>query len=277
MMSTQRSTLRATSATASRSPSGELVWSTKIALPPMVLKPASKLSRVRRLAFSNISTICLASRAWRYSRGLRFTSCPSFKIARVSALDRSLIEHRSSPASRAAADRISWSCSTGIAAICRSINALLATNLSSHFSGITHRSAVGVLRKNLIQCRDSLVHMFFLKNERRQESKHRIARHIDQYLALQHLLARQLRQISRVKLSRQHQPLTANIHDGLMLLRQLLQLSLEVIANLNHMCQQAFAFDRIDDRNCHRASQRSASKRSPVHTRMNRFRHFFRA
>jgi len=49
----------------SRSPSGEWVWSRKMALPPRVLMPVSKLRRVRRLAFSNMSTICLASSAWR--------------------------------------------------------------------------------------------------------------------------------------------------------------------------------------------------------------------
>src|ERR1700722_5985730 len=129
-------------------------------------------------------------------------------IALTSALERSLIEHISSPASRAAAVRMSWSCSTGIAVICRSTNALLATNLSSHAygcsAGASHREAVGVLLENFIQCADGSVHIFLLKYERRQEAKHRIAGAVDQYLPFQHFFHNQLRKICRIEFSRQH-------------------------------------------------------------------------
>src|SRR5271154_5390305 len=175
----------------SRSPRGELVWSRKIALPPRVLMPDSKLSRVRRLAFSNMSTICLASRAWRYSRGLRLTSCPSLRMARTSELVRSLMEQRSSPARRAAAERMSGSCWTGMAAVCRvsrvSGKALLATKLSSCFRDAARNGAAGMFGENLIQSRDGLVYVLLLKNEGRQETQHGVAGAVDYDFAVEHL------------------------------------------------------------------------------------------
>ena len=63
-MDIQRSTLWAMSARDSRSPSGDWVWSTKMALPPRVLMAASKVRRVRREAFSKNRPS-----AWRRERG----------------------------------------------------------------------------------------------------------------------------------------------------------------------------------------------------------------
>ena len=51
MRDIQRSTLWAMSGRDSRSPRGDWVWSTKVALPPRVLMAASKVRRVRREAF----------------------------------------------------------------------------------------------------------------------------------------------------------------------------------------------------------------------------------
>src|SRR4051812_4877869 len=185
--STHRSTLRATSAIASRSPRGELVWSTKMALPPMVLKPDSKLSRVRRLAFSNISTICLASSAWRYSRGLRLTSWPSFKMARTSPLERSPTEQRSSPASRAAAARMSGSLCTLNGTSCRSIVALLATVSSCGVGG----NVCSMFGEDFVESRDRCVHMFLLQDVGRQETQNGVAGAVDDDVTLEHLRHRE--------------------------------------------------------------------------------------
>src|ERR1700733_9826931 len=213
MMSTQRSTLRATSQMDSRSPSGELVWSTKMALPPMVLMPASKLMRVRRLAFSNISTICFASRACRYSRGFRFTSWPSLRIARTSPLERSETEHISSPASRAAAARISGSFSTGIAGSRCSMVALLATGMSSCGLSCGLRC---VLSEDFVQRGNGMIDMFALENERWKEAKYGIACAIDQDVALQHFGYGQLGEIGRSEIGCAHEAFATNLLDGVM-------------------------------------------------------------
>src|SRR5580704_18653139 len=233
MMSTQRSTLRATSATASRSPSGELVWSTKIALPPMVLRPASKLSRVRRLAFSNISTICLASRAWRYSRGLRLTSWPSLRMARTSALERSAMEHMSSPASRAAAPRISGSFCTGISSR-PSMVALLATLVSACGVG---GGGCCMFGEDFVEGRDRCVHIGALQDVRGQETQNRIAGAIDDNVPLEHLRHREFGQVRGIKFGRQHQSLAADIDDGAMLRSQGAKLLLEVVAHFRRVRQ----------------------------------------
>src|ERR1035438_333063 len=168
----------------SRSPSGELVWSTKIALPPMVLMPASKLRRVRRLAFSNISTICLASRAWRYFSGLRLTSWPSLTVARTSPLERSAMEHISSPFKRAAAARISGSFPTGTTGA--SMRVLLAMGLSS--CGWGSDLGWGISGEDLVQCGNGGVHMNALEDVRRQEAQRRIAGAVDDHMMLEHCL-----------------------------------------------------------------------------------------
>src|SRR5579872_2542277 len=204
MTSTHLSTLRATSEMDSRSPSGEFVWSTKIALPPMVLMPASKLMRVRRLAFSNISTICLAWRALRYSRGLRLTSCPSLRMARTSGAERSAMEHMSSPAMRAAAARMSGSRSTGIA-VCR---VLVATRVSSYGWGCGRGCSLRcLLSQNLVECRYCLVDVFAFQNVRRQEAKYGIAGAVDENAAFQHFGYRELGKVGRVEFGGQHQSL----------------------------------------------------------------------
>src|ERR1039458_9659052 len=156
-----------------------------MALPPMVLMPASKARRVRRLAFSNMSTICLASRAWRYSTGLRLTSWPSLRMARTSAVERSAMEHISSPFNRAAAARISGSLWTGSAGECSRV-ALLAMNLSS-LGGCGGVSCGRVFREDFVECDDGGVDVSAFQNIWRQEAQDRIAGAVDENAALEHL------------------------------------------------------------------------------------------
>src|ERR1039457_6531027 len=265
MTSTQRSTLRAMSAMDSRSPRGGLGWSTKMGLPPMGLMPASKLSRVRRLAFSNMSTICLASSAWRYSRGLRLTSWPSLRIARTSALDRSAIEHRSSPAMRAAEASMSRSFSTGIAVSLRSMVALLNMMFSS--CGRTVRR--GVFQKDFVQRGNRRIDVAALQNVRRQEAQRRIAGAIDKNAALEHLRYGELGQIRRIELSGDHQAFSAHIDNRLMLAGMRPQAFHEIAAHFRGVREQPFLLDGVDDRNADRASQRAAAKCGAVHARMH--------
>ena len=81
----------------SRSPRGDWVWSTKMALPPRVLMAVSKVRRVRREAFSKNMTIWRASRAWRKSSGLALTAWASSMMAAISSTVRSAMEQRSRP------------------------------------------------------------------------------------------------------------------------------------------------------------------------------------
>src|SRR5277367_6162884 len=97
MMDIQRSMLWAMSARDSRSPRGDCVWSTKMALPPSVLMAVSKVRRVRREAFSKNITIWRASRAWRKSSGLALTAWASSMMAAISWTVRSAMEQRSRP------------------------------------------------------------------------------------------------------------------------------------------------------------------------------------
>src|SRR5438045_4541945 len=228
---------------ASRSPSGELVWSTKIALPPMVFMPVSKLSRVRRLAFSNISTICLASSAWRYSRGLRLTSWPSFRMARTSALERSPMEHRSSPASRAAAARMSGSLCTGNGTSRGSIVALLAKLFSSCGVG---GGVCSVFSEDFVESRYAQVHVLMLQNVRRQKTQNRVAGAVDHDVVFEHLRHSELGEIRRIQFGRQHQAFASHVNDGFMFCGQSAQSLLEVIADLGRTRQQTFLLDSVD-------------------------------
>src|ERR1700677_234179 len=157
-----------------------------MALPAMVLIPVSKARRVRRLAFSNMRTICLASRAWRYSRGLRLTSWPSLRMARTSALERSAMEHMSSPARRVAAARISGSFCTGteVAGLVsgRSMVALLDMGLTScSVSGSVCGSAdsARMFSEDFVERSDGGVYVSALQNIRGQETQHRVAGAVD--------------------------------------------------------------------------------------------------
>src|SRR4051794_10550141 len=246
---------------ASRSPSGELVWSTKIALPPMVLIPDSKLSRVRRLAFSNISTICLASSAWRYSRGLRLTSWPSFKMARTSPLERSPTEQRSSPASRAAAARMSGSLCTVNGTSCRSIVALLATVSSCGVGG----NVCSMFGEDFVESRDRCVHMFLLQDVGRQETQNGVAGAVDDDVTLEHLRHREFCQVGRIHLRGEHQSFTPHVHYRFVLFSQRSQLLLEVFTDFGDLRQETFAFHGVDYGDRNRAGQGAATERGAMH------------
>src|SRR5208337_961935 len=273
MTSTQRSRFRATSAMVSRSPRGALVWSTKTALPPIVLMPDSNARRVRRLAFSNISTICFASRAWRYSRGLLLTSWPSFRVARTSALERSAMEHRSSPAMRAAAARMSGSFSTETAASLRSMVALLAMMFSS--CGRTVRR--GVFGEKFVQRGNRRIDVAALQNVRRQEAQHGIAGAVDENAALEHLRHSELGKFCRIEFSGDHQAFSAHVDNRLMLAGKRPQAFHEIVAHFSGVRQQPFLLHGVDDRDADRASQRAAAKCGAVHTRVYRACNFLRA
>ena len=74
----------------SRSPSGDCVWSTKIALPPSVLIAASNVSRVRSDAFSKNITSCRDSSALRKSSGWFFTAWASSITAAISSTENAV-------------------------------------------------------------------------------------------------------------------------------------------------------------------------------------------
>src|ERR1700679_30728 len=153
-----------------------------MALPPIVLMPVSKASRVRRLAFSNMSTICLASSAWRYSRGLRLTSWPSLRMARTSALVRSAIEQRSSPDRRAAAERTSGSFWTETAASGLSIVALsdMVGSCCAHCRALGLGDSTRMFGEDFVEGTNRGVHVSALQNVGRQEAQNRITGAVDQ-------------------------------------------------------------------------------------------------
>src|ERR1700685_1844015 len=195
----------------SRSPRGELVWSTKIALPPMVFMPASNARRVRRLAFCNMRAICCGSRPLRYSRGLRLTSCPSFMMARTSALERSAIEQRSSPDMRAAAARTSGSFCTGTADCLRSSplrsGSLRSSSLWSRVVLLTMMmtSSRRVVRRsmyceNLIERGNRGVNVGAFQNVRRQETQHGVTGLVDEDMVLKHFGYREIGKLGGMQL-----------------------------------------------------------------------------
>src|ERR1039458_8511245 len=234
----------------------------------MVLMPASKLSRVRRLAFSNMSTICLASRAWRYSRGLRLTSWPSLRMARTSALERSAMEHMSSPFRRAAAARTSVSLATGTAG--DSMRVLLAMGFTS--CGVGYGFGYGgrgcVFREDFVERRDGGVHMGALEDVRRQETQRRIAGAVDDDVALEHFGDGVLGQIGGVEFGGDHQSRSAHIDDIGMAFGQRAQLRLEILADLCDVGEQILFFDVVDNGGGDGAGQRAPAEGGAVHARM---------
>src|SRR5271157_945491 len=260
----------------SRSPSGELVWSTKMALPPMVLMPASKLRRVRRLTFSNISTICLASRAWRYSRGLRFTSWPSLRMARTSALERSAMEHRSSPASRSTAARMSGSLSMETAGARGSMTALLATCLSSYgISCSCGCSVCGMLSEDFVKRADGDIDVGAFEDVGRQKAQDGVAGAVDDDAPLEHFGNGQLGQVRGIDLGCNHQSPAAHVNNGFVAQGQGAELCEEIVTDIGYISQQVFLFDGVDDGNGHSACQRATAEGSAMHACMDGARSLF--
>ena len=93
--STQRSRLCAMSLSFSRASSRLCDWSTNIAVPPRLVMPASKVSRVRSDGFSKNITICFpASDRWK-TEGRDFISSARCNTASHPLRPRSRVETRS--------------------------------------------------------------------------------------------------------------------------------------------------------------------------------------
>jgi hypothetical protein len=194
---------------------------------------------VRRLAFSNISTICFASSAWRYSRGLRFTSWPSLRIARTSALDK--ISDRAHVFARESGSGGKYVRIFLHGHGCRGFNDCFASHgsiLLSSVLRIAMRPRPCACSVKISSSAAMAVSTCALKNVRRQEAQHRIAGAVDQNLPLQHLGHSKLGQIGRIKLRGQHQAFAAHIDDGAMRAASERNCLLEVVANLGGMSQQ---------------------------------------
>src|SRR5579871_6802226 len=105
-------------------------------------------------------------------------------MARTSALERSPMEHMSSPASRAAAARMSGSWCTGKGISFPAMVALVATMFSSCGAGGKFCSMFG---EDFVKGRYARVHMLVLQNVRRQETQNRVAGAVDHDAPLEHL------------------------------------------------------------------------------------------
>src|SRR6266851_1211423 len=224
MMLIQRSTLWAMSARDSRSPSGDWVWSTKMALPPRVLMAASKVRRVRREAFSKNITICFASSAWRKSSGWFFTAWASSMIAAISCTVRSAMEQRSRPQRRLVASLKAVSdwiprvavglCETRSSPAISVVLVFITTVLLPMVLLSCRRCAGVCCTDDLVECFDSSLDVFALENERGKEAKDGLARPGDDDVAFHELSSHVSRQICRVEFGAQHQPNASNVDDA---------------------------------------------------------------
>src|SRR5215472_9371075 len=158
-------------------------------------------------------------------------------MARTSLLERSPIEHMSSPARRAAAARMSGSWFTGSDTSRCSIVALLAKVLSS----CVRSGVCSMFGEDFVKGRDRCIHMLLLQNVRRQETQNRVAGAVDQNAPFEHFRHDELTQVRGVHFRGQHQPLAAYVHDAFVLLGEGAQPLLEIVANLGGMRQKPFA------------------------------------
>ncbi len=116
-----------------------------------------------------------------------------------------------------------------------------------------------------------------LQDVRRQETQNRVAGAVDDDVALEHLRYRELGQVRRIKLGRQHQALAAHIDDGVMFRSQGAKLLLEVVADFRRVREQAFVFDGVDHGDGHGAGQRPAAECGSMHAGVNGACGFFGA
>src|ERR1700733_3705479 len=252
MMDIQRSTLWAMSGRDSRSPRGDWVWSTKRALPPSVLMPASKVRRVRRLAFSKNITIWRASRAWRKSSGWFLTAWASSMTAAISWTVRSEMEQRSRPVRRLEASLKAVSdwmpngglpCSSAVSEVLAFImTVLLPMRL------VSCRCCSGeCCCESVIERLNGCVDVSALEDERRQEAKHGFAGAIDDD-ALRHEVRGDLfGEIGRVDLYPQHEAYAANVDDAVVAGCELRQLLVEIGAGCLDVIEEVGLFDGVDD------------------------------
>src|SRR5438270_1356632 len=276
MMDIQRSTLWAMSARDSRSPRGDWVWSTKIALPPRVLMPASKLRRVRREAFSKKSTICLASRAWRKSSGWFLTAWASSMMAAISCTVRSAMEQKSRPQRRLVASlkavsdwmpRVAvglpcvWS-SPAISGFVLIITVLLPMGL------LSCRRCAGVCCTNdLVECFDGGLDVFALENERREKTKNGLAGAVGDDVTAHELGSDVFGQVCRTEFEAQHKSDASNVDDVFVARCEFCKLFVEEFADVVDVFEETVSFDGVDDGDCHSTCQRASAESCAMHAR----------
>src|SRR5208337_2639920 len=110
---------------------------------------------------------------------------PSLRMARTSALERSAMEHRSSPASRSTAARMSGSLSMETAGARGSMTALLATCLSSY--GISCSCGCSVCSEDFLQRADGDIDVGAFEDVGRQKAQDCVAGAVDDYAPFEHL------------------------------------------------------------------------------------------
>src|SRR5258707_10254973 len=174
------------SARDSRSPRGDWVWSTKMALPPRVLMPASKVRRVRREAFSKNMTICFASSAWRKASGWFLTAWASSMMAAISCTVRSAMEQRSRPQRRFEASlkavsdwipRVAVGLPAVRSSLAISVVLVFITTVLLPMGLLSCRHCGGVCcTDNLVECFGGCLDVFALGDERGEKAEDGVAR-----------------------------------------------------------------------------------------------------
>ena len=189
----------------------------------MVLMPVSKLRRVRRLAFSNISTICLASSAWRYSRGIALDVVAELEngahlgAGEIGDGAQILAGH-----ARGRGKNVGVLMDGNSGSSLRSMSSFASHGWLSFLGGRLCAGAACSV-KNFVERGDGGVHMLALKDVRRQEAQHRVAGAVDDDVPLEHLGDGELGQIGGVELGGNHQALAAHVDDACVLLGECAQ------------------------------------------------------
>src|SRR5271170_7878195 len=233
MMDIQRSMLWAMSARDSRSPRGDCVWSTKMALPPRVLMAVSKVRRVRREAFSKNMTIWRASRAWRKSSGLALTAWASSMMAAISWTVRSAMEQRSRPQRRLEASLKAVSdwmprvaCVRGKSSTMSGFGFMMTVLLPIGFFSCRRCAGIGCT-EDLIECFDGGLDVLALEKEGWEETEDGVAGAVDDDAALHHLGGDALGEIGGVEFDAEHEAFAAYVDDAVVAFGELRELLVE--------------------------------------------------
>src|SRR5665213_3474832 len=248
----QRSRFRATSGMDSRSPRGEAVWSTNMALPPRVFIAVSNVRRVRSEAFSKNRTICFASRAWRKSSGCFLTAWASSMSAAISCTERSAMEQRSRPARPLAASvkaESDWMprVTVGLGASA-SGDCITRVLLAMYCFSRQSCAGVGVKREQTVDCGDSLVDVLARDEERGEEAEDGFVRAVDDDAAFEQAGGEIFCEFGRLDFDADHEAEAADFLDRRVLRLQLAKLREEVVAGLANVREEAGMFDFVDDR-----------------------------